>query len=140
MKKLLSTCLVTGLLLLNTTSIASTISQAKVHFNSIAQADISKLMGQYEADSRLDWIGGPLDGSYSGEELRTVWSKFTKALGNMNVEILDISEDTNAKGTTITAKVLFKGKKTIPVRYVLVYRDNRIINEIWQISPAMIKK
>ncbi|MCW8929871.1 MAG: nuclear transport factor 2 family protein [Gammaproteobacteria bacterium] len=128
-------------LLINSNVFADKLTQSKIHFNSIASGDINKLMGQYNQNARLDWIGGPLDGSYSGnDELRTVWKKFTKALGPMKTSVSNIKENSNPKGSTVTADVLFKGKKTIPVRYTLLYRDNEIVNEIWQISPAIAKQ
>lgn len=138
MSKLILSLVSAGLLILNSTSYADKASQATIHFKSIAAGDISKLIGQYEKNARLDWIGGPLDGSYSGTgELRSVWNKFTKALGPMTAEIKNVKENSNPKGATITADVVFSGKKSIPVRYVLVYRDNRIVSEVWQISPAL---
>lgn len=141
MKKIFLPLVSAGFLLLNSSAFADKLSQSKIHFNSIADGDISKLMGQYGDNARLDWIGGPLDGSYSGEdELRTVWKKFTKALGPMQASVSNIKENSNPKGSTITADVLFKGKKTIPVRYTLLYRNNHIVSEIWQISPALAKK
>lgn len=141
MKKIILPLVSAGFLLLNSSAFADKLSQSKIHFNSIADGDISKLMGQYGDNARLDWIGGPLDGSYSGEEeLRTVWRKFTKALGPMQASVSNIKENSNPKGSTITADVLFKGNKTIPVRYTLLYRNNHIVSEIWQISPALAKK
>ena len=83
-------------------------------------------------------LGGPLGGQYSGQEqLSQVWGKFTKALGPMSVSVANVVENKNPKGATVTANVLFKGKKTIPVRYVLSYRDNKLVNEIWQISHSL---
>lgn len=140
MQKTLLTLIASGFLMLNSSAFADKSTQAKVHFKSIAEGDISKLIGQYQNNARLDWIGGPLDGSYTGaEELRTVWGKFTKALGPMEAKISNVKENSNPRGSTVTADVIFKGKKTIPVRYVLLYRDSRIISEIWQISPALAK-
>jgi hypothetical protein len=41
------------------------------------------------------------------------------------------------KGTTVTANVVFAGANTIKVRYALVYRDGKLVNEIWQIDPNL---
>ena len=140
MKRSLITLLSIGSIMISQVALADKINNAKVHFNSIATADIDKVMGQYRSDAQLNWIGGPLDGSYNNEQaLRTVWTKFTGVLGSMSVDVKDIKESHNPKGSTITADVLFKGKKTIPVHYVLVYRDDKIQSEIWQIAPSIKK-
>ncbi|MFG1351441.1 hypothetical protein [Xanthobacter autotrophicus] len=47
-----------------------------------------------------------------------------------------LSEAANPKGATVTADVAFAGKSTVKVRYVLVYRDGKLIDEIWQVNPA----
>ena len=46
-----------------------------------------------------------------------------------------LREAVNPMGATVTANVVFKGKGPIPVRYVLVYRDGKVISEVWQINP-----
>ena len=38
---------------------------------------------------------------------------------------------------TVTADVKFIGKNTIPVRYVLTYRGEDLVTEIWQIDPKL---
>ena len=45
--------------------------------------------------------------------------------------LLDRIEQLNAIG------VEFKGKNTIKVRYVLVYRGGKLVNETWQIDPKL---
>jgi hypothetical protein len=37
----------------------------------------------------------------------------------------------------VTANVTFQGKQPIKVRYVLTYRDNKIVSETWQIDPKL---
>ena len=36
-----------------------------------------------------------------------------------------------------SANVQFEGKQPIKVRYVLTYRDAKIVNETWQIDPKL---
>ncbi len=36
------------------------------------------------------------------------------------------------------AKVMFQGQSAIKVRYVLTYRDGKIVDEIWQIDPKLV--
>lgn len=43
-----------------------------------------------------------------------------------------------ANGSTVTGNVQFEGKTPIKVRYVLVFRDNMIVSEVWQIDPKLL--
>ena len=113
---------------------------AKARFDSIASGDVNAVLTQYQDSATLQWLGGPLDGTYSGkEQLSMVWSKFTKAQGPMKVKVQNLVEHANPKGSTVTADVFFAGNKTVPVHYVLSYRDGKLVNEIWQVSPSLAK-
>jgi hypothetical protein len=48
-----------------------------------------------------------------------------------------VQESANPKGATVTANVIFSGKSDIKVRYVLTYRDGKIVTETWQIDPNL---
>lgn len=107
---------------------------AQMHFKSVAMANVTDIMSQYAPDATLVWVGGPLDGTYKGKrEIREVWEKFAHHVGKTTEMAKDIHVDGNPKGMTVTARVRFHGKMTIPVRYVLVYRGQKIVSEIWQI-------
>jgi len=111
---------------------------ARDHFDAIGAGDVYTLSGSYAPDAVFQWIGGPLDGVYTDtESISTVWTKFTNAQGPLEAEVASLRESANPKGTTVTADVVFKGKNTIPVRYVLVYRDAKLVSEVWQIDPAL---
>ncbi len=111
---------------------------AKVHFETIASGDLASLMRGYADTAQLNWIGGPLDGTYANaDNIRGVWEKFTKAQGPLQVSVDKIEEAANPKGATVTANVRFDGKQPIKVRYVLTYRDARIVSETWQIDPKL---
>jgi len=119
----------------------SATDSAQSRFNSIAAGDINSILTQYQDGATLQWLGGPLDGMYTGREnLTTVWSKFSKAQGQMKVEVKNLVEHANPKGQTITADVFFSGNKTVPVHYVLSYREGKLVNEIWQVSPSLAKQ
>jgi ketosteroid isomerase-like protein len=108
---------------------------AQMHFKAVAGGNVAAIMHQYAPDATLHWIGGPLDGSYSGTRaIKSVWSKFAHAMGKMTDKASDIKVATDAKGMTVTANVDFIGPKSVPVRYVLVYRGRKIVDEIWQIA------
>lgn len=111
---------------------------AQMHFKAIASGNVSSIMSQYSPDATFHWIGGPLDGSYTGTKaIESVWKKFSHASGKMTEKVDDIVVATNPQGMTVTANVDFVGKKTIPVRYVLAYRHGKIADEIWQIAPKL---
>lgn len=65
-----------------------------------------------------------------------MWSKFFTAQGPQKASIAVLSEAANPKGATVIADVAFAGKSTVKVRYVLVYRDGKLVDEIWQVNPA----
>jgi hypothetical protein len=111
---------------------------ANTHFQAIASGDLSILMRGYSDTAQLQWLGGPLDGSYAGAAaIRSVWEKLGKAQGPLKATIESLEESANPKGATVTANVLFVGKAPIKVRYVLVYRDNLIVSETWQVDPKL---
>ncbi len=112
---------------------------AKVHFQAIGASDVILIMRGYAGNARFNWVGGPLDGTYNGaDSIRGVWEKFTKSQGTLKVDIDKLEESTNPKGATVTANVQFVGKQPIKVRYVINYRDGKIVDETWQIDPKLI--
>jgi hypothetical protein len=114
------------------------VNDASTHFQAIASGDLGVLMRGYNDAAQLQWLGGPLDGSYAGTAaIRGVWERFAKAQGQLQATVESVEESANPKGATVTAKVLFAGKAPIKVRYVLVYRDNLIVSETWQIDPKL---
>ncbi|HEY0847216.1 MAG TPA: nuclear transport factor 2 family protein [Noviherbaspirillum sp.] len=111
---------------------------AKLHFQAIASGDLPLLMRAYADNAQLNWVGGPLDGIYTGSSsIGGTWEKFTKSQGQLKLTIGKLEESANPKGATVTANVLFEGKQPIKVRYVLNYRDNKIVGETWQIDPQL---
>ena len=109
---------------------------AKARIEAIAKGDVAAVTAPYADGATLHWIGGPLDGQYTGaDKLKEVWGKFTKAQGEQKATVAAIAESTNPKGSTVTANVAFAGKNTVKVRYVMVYRDGKLADEIWQVDP-----
>ncbi|MFG1421309.1 nuclear transport factor 2 family protein [Roseixanthobacter liquoris] len=109
---------------------------AKNRIEAVAKGDLAAITSTYGDKTELHWIGGPLDGTYAGAEpLKTVWSKFVTAQGNQTAAIASLSEAANPKGATVSADVTFTGKNTVKVRYILVYRDGKLTDEIWQVNP-----
>jgi hypothetical protein len=124
---------------LSATALAGPASdQARQHFNAIAQGEVEQLMSGYNPAATLQWVGGPLDGVYAGDaRLREVWTRFATAQGKLDVAVNNVLESANPKGATVTANVEFTGKNSIKVRYLLTYRDGKIVNEVWQIDPNL---
>lgn len=121
-----------------TTLAGPAADSANRHFQAIGAGDIEQLAHSYTRDATLQWVGGPLDGVYSGDaRLREVWGRFTAAQGRLDVQVGNLQESVNPKGATVTANVEFKGKAAIKVRYVLTYRDGQIASEVWQIDPNL---
>lgn len=129
------------LLALATPALAGPADDAQKHFQAIAAGDVAAIAAGYAENARLEWVGGPLDGSYSGPAaIQAVWEKFAKAQGTLTLAVDRLEESANPKGTTVSANVQFTGKAPIKVRYVLTYRDGKIASETWQIDPKLAMK
>lgn len=112
--------------------------QAQAHFNAIANAELDAITATYADDAVLQWIGGPLNGRYVGKaNIAALWQKFTGAQGKLQVTVADLREDANPNGATVSANVTFTGKMPVPVYYVLTFRGDRLVNEVWQINPQL---
>lgn len=117
---------------------AAPADDARAHFQAIAAGDVPAVMDSYAAHARFEWIGGPLDGTYTTPEaIRGVWTQFTGAQGPLKLAVDKVEESANPKGATVSANVQFEGKAPIKVRYVLTYRDGKIVSETWQIDPKL---
>jgi hypothetical protein len=109
---------------------------AKARIDAIAKGDIAAIAAGYADGATLHWIGGPLDGNYTGaDKLKDVWGKFNGAMGQQKATIAAITEAANPKGSTVSANVVLAGKNNIKIRYVMVYRDGKLSDEIWQVDP-----
>jgi hypothetical protein len=130
-----------GLLLLAAAggAFAGASDDAQARFKAIAAGDVEQIMAGYGDGATLQWVGGPLNGSYTGaDKLKEVWTKFAKNNTPAEVTVSRVEESANPSGATVTANVLFKSKSDIKVRYALVYRDGKLVNEVWQIDPKLM--
>jgi hypothetical protein len=119
-------------------AIAAPADDAKTHFQAIGSGDLAMVMGGYAGNAQFNWVGGPLDGIYaSSDAIRGVWEKFTKSQGPLKVSVDKLEESANPKGSTVSANVQFEGKAPIKVRYVLTFREGKIVSETWQIDPKL---
>jgi hypothetical protein len=130
---------VASLLLATGGALAAPADDARTHFQAIGSGDLGVVMRAYADQAHLDWIGGPLDGRYtSSDAIRGVWTKFTQGQGPLKVSVGSLEESVNPKGATVSANVLFEGKMPIKVRYVLSFREGKIVSETWQIDPKLV--
>ena len=111
--------------------------QTNMHVQAIASGNVAKLATEYAPDARLEWIGGPLDGTYRGAQIAEVWAKFTKAQGPRGATSANMETSTNPKGATVSLNGLYRGKADVKVRQVITYRNGLIMNEIWQVDPNL---
>ena len=119
-------------------AMAAPTDDAKTHFQAIGSGDLSIVMRGYADNAQFNWVGGPLDGTYtSPDAIRGAWEKFTKSQCPMKVSVDKLEESANPKGSTVSANVQFEGKAPIKVRYVLTFREGKIVNETWQIDPKL---
>jgi ketosteroid isomerase-like protein len=125
-------------LTLSASALAGPADDARAHFQAVAAGDVAQVMQGYAEQAQFNWVGGPLDGTYSGRDaIRGVWSKFTQAQGPLKLSVDKLEESANPKGATVSANVLFEGKAPIKVRYVLTLREGKIVSETWQIDPKL---
>lgn len=109
---------------------------ALARINAVAAGQVDSVVGAYAPNATLYWIGGPLNGVYTGVDgLKGVWTKFATAQGKLEPTVANLQEAGNPAGATVTADVVFKGKAAIPVRYVMTFVGGKLAAEIWQISP-----
>ncbi len=117
---------------------AAPADDARTHFQAIASGDLQIVMRGYADQAQFHWVGGPLDGTYTTPDaIRGVWEKFTKSQGALELSVDKLEESINPKGATVSANVQFDGKMPIKVRYVLTFREGKIVAETWQIDPKL---
>ena len=137
-KTLSTTAVAAALMLASAGAFAAPSDDARTHFQAVAAGDLPVLMRGYNDKAQFNWIGGPLDGTYTTPDtIRGVWSKFTGSQGPLKLTIGSLEESSNPKGTTVSANVMFEGKAPIKVRYVLTFREGKIVSETWQIDPKL---
>ena len=137
-KTLSLTACAAAVLFTTTAAMAAPADDAKTHFQAIGSGDLSLVMRGYADNAQFNWVGGPLDGTYtSTETIRGTWEKLMKSQGTMKVSVDKLEESTNPKGSTVSANVQFEGKAPIKVRYVLTFREGKIVSETWQIDPKL---
>ena len=115
-------------------------AMANAHMKAVAGGDIDGVLSHYAEDATLYWIGGPLDGVYKGTaQIREVWTKFAKANDGepRSATFGKLEQNANPNGATLMVSAEYGGKIPVKTRHVQVYRDGKLVNEIWQIDPRL---
>lgn len=111
---------------------------ATAHLEAIAAGDVDALMQAYGDDPFVEWVGGAIDGRYRGKEaIRAAWVKFMANNDHQPRTVVRSAwvQNANPTGVTLVANAEFTGKAKVRIREVLVYRDGKLVTEIWQIDP-----
>lgn len=114
---------------------AADLVQSRIR--AIASGDVAAIVADYGRGAQLHWVGGPLDGTYKGAQLKQVWSKFSKGNAPLQASVGAITESANPKGATVSVPVVFTAKSVIKVRYAVTLRDGLVVSETWQIDPSL---
>ncbi len=113
--------------------------RAQAHFAAIAKGDVAAVTAMTAPNATLHWVGGPLDGTYAGADAqKPVWTKFATAQGEQKTTVSNLNEAADPKGATVTANVVFAGKNAVKVRYVLLYTDGKLVDEVWQVDGGVL--
>jgi hypothetical protein len=129
-----------ALLLLCASAAAGPLDEAKVRdrLEAIAAGDVDVLMRDYDGSAIMQWIGGKFDGAYRGPaELRKLWQEFAASQGAMKLSIGELESYANPKGVTVLAKARYVGKLDVRVQHAFLFRDDKLVMEIWQIDPKI---
>lgn len=144
MKHRISMLLAAVLSLLSLQTLAGPLDEAlfRKHLAAIAGGQLDAVQATYAPDARLDWVGGNLEGRYSGAEaIGKLWRTFHERRQPMQITVDSIESHANDKGATVIASVIYKSTDaTTKVRQIITLRDGRIHTEIWQIAPALVVK
>jgi hypothetical protein len=112
------------------------------HLAALAGGQLDSVQSAYATDALLDWVGGNLEGRYSGaESIGKLWRTFHERRKPLQITIDSIESHANDKGATVIASVIYKSTEaTTKVRQIVTLREGRIHTEIWQIAPALAVK
>lgn len=114
--------------------------KANAHLAAVAAGDVDALMADYAEDAYLDWVGGPLEGRYTGKDkILEVWKKFVAANDGKPRPAHQSKPNGygNPVGVSFDAEAEYGGKTPVKVWHLLVYRDGILTTEIWQVAPNL---
>ena len=119
------------------------------HWDNIARQSLSTTISYYSNTSKLYWIGGPLNGTYSGiKPIEDVWTKFFEAQEVVWFMANQTNVIVNSPSATIDSQVSwlvssnttdYTGYTMIKTDYTIVYDFSStpmIMEETWKITYA----
>lgn len=113
--------------------------RAEAYFNAISGGNAETIASFYADNAEFHWVGGPLAGVYTGKpQIKGVWERFSKAAGDINYKVVELSESQKGTRSTVTARVNFIGPKEVPVRFIMIYENGKIVNEIWEVDKPVV--
>ncbi len=113
--------------------------RAEAYFNAISGGNAETISSFYADKAEFHWVGGPLAGIYTGKaQIRSLWKTFSQSAGDVDHKVLEISESKNGKISTVTARVNIIGPKQVPVKFIMMYEDGKIVSQIWQLDKPGI--
>lgn len=120
------------------------------HWNYISTKSLSPLTAEYNSNATLSWVGGPLNGNYSGvASIQGVWQKFFASWGA--IWFFSQSEPTvsvQGNNAIVTSMIQFVASPSsesqqvnyLNISYTLKYASVasawRIYAEVWQITGS----
>lgn len=111
--------------------------RAEAYFNAISGGNAETITSFYADKAEFHWVGGPLAGIYTGKaQIKTAWQMFGQAAGDLDHKVMEIAESKNGRVSTVTARVNFIGPREVPVKFIMMYEDGKIINQIWQLDKS----
>ncbi len=107
------------------------------HWSAVANGNANKLDNQYANNAVVVWIGGKLNGTYKGQKaIDDLWSRFVNASAPMQFQVRHIWYDVSDGHPTVSEDVVLKGVggngNPIHVTSTLVYKNGKIVGEVWQ--------
>ncbi len=113
---------------------ASGVVLAQDHWAAIAKNDLGVTNMDYVGDAVLEWVNGPLRGTYEGQPaIAGAWVRFFSAQGPLMVDICDLQIMEEDGKQIVRARAVFTGKGKVPVDHTLVYDGGRLVSETWKI-------
>ena len=89
-----------------TCAMSAPADDAKTHFQAIGSGDLSIVMRGYAEQAQFNWVGGPLDGTYtSADAIRGTWEKLIKSQGPMKVSVDKLEESASCRACRVVASV-----------------------------------
>ncbi len=135
---------------LSSYSAQAALAAAMSHWNNIAIESVQPIVQQYTSNAVLNWVGGPLSGTYTGtSQISSVWTKFSNLYETVYWYAVSPPTVTemNSSYYVVTAPLQFFVAPTSNPENIFVLNvtetlgiavtptSQLIANEVWKVSP-----